>query len=53
LAVIEALKMVNSLTAPCAVRIAGIAVASGSQVAEGARMMMIETTDQRALSETE
>jgi 3-methylcrotonyl-CoA carboxylase alpha subunit len=43
LAIIEAMKMEHALTAPRAGRISGIAVAGGSQVAEGAKLMAIES----------
>jgi len=39
------MKMEHALTAPHAGRVAGIAVASGAQVAEGARLMTIETME--------
>jgi 3-methylcrotonyl-CoA carboxylase alpha subunit len=45
LAVIEAMKMEHTLTAPCAGRVVKIAVAAQSQVAEGAVVMMIEPTE--------
>ena len=45
LAVIEAMKMEHTLTAPCTGIVAEIAVAAGSQIAEGARVMTIEPTE--------
>ena len=45
LAIIEAMKMEHTLTAPRAGRVAGIAVSAGSQVAEGARLMTIGPVD--------
>jgi 3-methylcrotonyl-CoA carboxylase alpha subunit len=45
LAIIEAMKMEHTLTAPRTGRVAGIAVSAGSQVAEGARMMTIGPVD--------
>jgi 3-methylcrotonyl-CoA carboxylase alpha subunit len=41
-AIVEAMKMEHALTARRAGRVTGIAVAAGSQVAEGARLMNIE-----------
>jgi 3-methylcrotonyl-CoA carboxylase alpha subunit len=46
LAIIEAMKMEHTLTTPCAGAVAEIAVATGAQVAEGARMMMIKPMDE-------
>jgi 3-methylcrotonyl-CoA carboxylase alpha subunit len=46
LAIIEAMKMEHALTAPRPGRVAAIAVAAGSQVAEGARLMTVEPTDE-------
>ena len=46
LAVIEAMKMEHALTAPHAGTVAEIAVALGSQVAEGARVMTIAAAEQ-------
>jgi len=45
LAIIEAMKMEHALTAPRDGRVAGIAVAEGSQVAEGANLMIVEAVD--------
>jgi 3-methylcrotonyl-CoA carboxylase alpha subunit len=45
LAIIEAMKMEHTLTAPRAGRICGIAVSKDSQVVEGAKLMAIESTD--------
>jgi 3-methylcrotonyl-CoA carboxylase alpha subunit len=42
LVIVEAMKMEHALTAPHGGRVAGIAVAAGSQVAEGAKLMTIE-----------
>jgi 3-methylcrotonyl-CoA carboxylase alpha subunit len=44
-AIVEAMKMEHALTARWAGRVTGIAVAAGSQVAEGARLMNIEPGD--------
>jgi len=41
-AIVEAMKMEHSLTAPRAGRVARIAAAVGDQVAQGARIMTIE-----------
>jgi 3-methylcrotonyl-CoA carboxylase alpha subunit len=46
LAIIEAMKMEHTLTAPRAGRIAGIAVAAGAQVAEGALVITIALVDE-------
>jgi 3-methylcrotonyl-CoA carboxylase alpha subunit len=45
LVIVEAMKMEHALTAPHGGRVAGIAVAAGSQVAEGAKLMTIESMD--------
>jgi len=45
LAIIEAMKMEHALTAPRPGRIAGLAISVGSQVAEGARLMIVEAMD--------
>jgi 3-methylcrotonyl-CoA carboxylase alpha subunit len=45
LAVIEAMKMEHTLTAPRAGCVGGIAVSVGNQVAEGARVMAIGPVD--------
>ena len=42
LAIIEAMKMEHALVAPNAGTVTGVAVATGSQVAEGARLMVIK-----------
>jgi 3-methylcrotonyl-CoA carboxylase alpha subunit len=44
-AVVEAMKMEHALTAPRAGRIVGIAVATGDQVKQGARLMTIAEPD--------
>ena len=49
LAVIEAMKMEHALTARGPGRVAGIAVAVGAQVAEGARLMTISAEMPRRL----
>ena len=46
LAIIEAMKMEHALTAPRTGRVTEIAVSAGSQVAEGARVMTIESIDE-------
>ena len=43
LAVIEAMKMEHALTAPVAGTISEVAVTAGAQVAEGDRLLTIET----------
>jgi 3-methylcrotonyl-CoA carboxylase alpha subunit len=45
LAIVEAMKMEHSLTAPNAGRIGEIAISVGSQVAEGAKLMTIQPTE--------
>jgi 3-methylcrotonyl-CoA carboxylase alpha subunit len=45
LAIIEAMKMEHAMIAPRDGRVAGIAVAAGSQVAEGASLMIVEAVD--------
>ncbi len=42
LAILEAMKMEHTLTAPCDGTVAEVAVAEGDQVKEGARLMIIE-----------
>jgi 3-methylcrotonyl-CoA carboxylase alpha subunit len=46
LAVIEAMKMEHTLTAPIVGIVAEILVMTGSQVAEGAKLMSIEPAEQ-------
>ncbi len=46
LAIIEAMKMEHTLTAPRAGRVGALAVAAGGQVAEGAALMTIEAIEE-------
>jgi 3-methylcrotonyl-CoA carboxylase alpha subunit len=48
LAIIEAMKMEHTLTAPVDGTVAGIAVEANGQVAEGATIMTIEEADTKA-----
>ena len=44
-ALIEAMKMEHALTAPMAGTVAEVAAAAGSQIAEGAKVMVIAAAD--------
>jgi 3-methylcrotonyl-CoA carboxylase alpha subunit len=46
LAIIEAMKMEHALTAPYDGTVAGISVAAGGQVAEGAKVITIEPANE-------